>query len=55
MELIDKVRQNRLGEEDIKAVSYILSSIDHSKEGINYLIIFILSALAIAVDLYMST
>ena len=54
MDLIEKVRQNRLGDEDIKAVSYILSSIDHSKEGINYLIIFILSALAIAVDLYMS-
>jgi hypothetical protein len=54
MDLIAKVNQDRLGEEDKKAVSYILSSIDHSKEGLNYLIIFVLSALAIAADLYMS-
>jgi hypothetical protein len=54
MDLIAKVNQNRLGEEDIKAVSYILSSVDHSKEGFNYLIIFILSALAIAADLYLN-
>jgi hypothetical protein len=54
MDLITKVNQDRLDEEDKKAVSYILSSIDHSKEGLNYLIIFVLSALAIAADLYMS-
>ena len=55
MDLIAKVNQNSLGEEDQKAVSYILSSIDHSKEGLNYLIIFVLSALAIAADLYLSS
>jgi hypothetical protein len=54
MDLIAKVNQDRLGEEDIKAVSYILSSVDHSKEGINYLVIFILSVLAIAADLYLN-
>jgi hypothetical protein len=54
MDLIAKVNQGSLGEEDRKAVSYILSSVDHSKEGLNYLIIFILSALAIAADLYLS-
>ncbi|OEU51960.1 MAG: hypothetical protein BA871_07415 [Desulfuromonadales bacterium C00003096] len=54
MDLIAKVNQNSLGAEDQKAVSYILSSIDHSKEGLNYLIIFALSALAIAADLYLS-
>lgn len=54
MNLIAKVNQNSLGTEDQKAVSYILSSIDHSKEGLNYLIIFVLSALAIAADLYIS-
>lgn len=54
MELIAKVNQNRLGEEDKKAVSYILSSIDHSKEGLNYLIIFVLSAVAIAMDIYLN-
>jgi hypothetical protein len=43
MDLIAKVNQNSLGTEDQKAVSYILSSIDHSKEGLNYLIIFVLS------------
>jgi hypothetical protein len=54
MDLITKVNQDRLDEEDKKAVSYILSSIDHSKEGLNYLIIFVLSALAVAADLCMS-
>jgi hypothetical protein len=54
LDLIAKVNQDRLGEEDIQAVSYILSSVDHSKEGINYLIIFILSVLAMAVDLYLN-
>lgn len=54
MDLIAKVNENRLDDEDQKAVSYILSSIDHSKEGLNYLIIFVLSAVAIAIDLYMS-
>lgn len=54
MDLISKVKLNRLDAEDQKAISYILSSIDHSKEGLNYLIIFVLSAAAIAADLYLS-
>ncbi len=54
MDLVQKLNQNRLESEDRKAVAYILSSIDHSKEGLNYLIIFVLSAVAISVDLYLS-
>ncbi len=54
MDLISKVKFNRLDAEDQKAIGYILSSIDHSKEGLNYLIIFVLSAAAIAADIYLS-
>jgi hypothetical protein len=54
MQLIDKLERGALTDEDRKAVHYLLSSIAVSKEGLNYLVIFILSAVAIAVDLYLA-
>ncbi len=54
-DLLKKIesRQN-LSEEDNKAVLYLLQSIDRSKEMWNYANIFILSVLAIAVDLILA-
>ncbi len=53
--LIDKLKQSRtLTEEENKAVIYLLSSIDKSKENWNYANIFILSTIAIILDIIMS-
>jgi len=54
-ELIEKVRQNAcLAEEEREVVAYLLSSLKKSHEDINYLIIFVLSLIAIAVDIALS-
>ncbi|MCX8030077.1 MAG: hypothetical protein N3A59_00665 [Thermodesulfovibrionales bacterium] len=53
--LIKKVQTNAcLTDEDRQVVIYLLNSIHKSPENINYLIIFILSCIAIAVDLYLT-
>ena len=49
--LLLKLRQdNDLTREDKEVMSYVLSSLVKSKEGANYLIIFVLSVLAIIID-----
>ncbi len=54
-DLIGKVQANAcLSEEEREAVTYLLSSIKKSREDINYLVIFILSILAILVDVMFS-
>lgn len=54
-QLIDKVKTNApLTNEDREVILYLLSSIRYSLEDINYAIIFILSVLAIAVDLVLT-
>jgi hypothetical protein len=54
-ELIEKVKANAcLSEEEREVVTYLLSSIKKSREDINYLVIFILSILAILVDIFFS-
>jgi uncharacterized protein YacL len=53
--LIEKVKANAcLSEEDRKVVIYLLASIEKSLEDVNYYIIFILSILAIIVDILLS-
>jgi hypothetical protein len=53
--LIDKVRSGEpLSDEDREVVVYLLSSIKKSLEDVNYCIIFLLSILAIAVDLVLN-
>lgn len=55
-DLIKKLESgNSLEETDKKAVIYILSSINVSLENYNYNIIFILSLIAIVVDLVLSS
>lgn len=52
--LISKVEEGReLTDEDRRVVAYLLSSLQKSRENLNYLFIFITSALAIIVDLAM--
>lgn len=51
MNLLAKLKAGTLEADDRETIRYILSSLTVSKEGLNYLIIFILSVLAIAVDL----
>ena len=54
-QLIDKVKTDaHLTNEDREVILYLLSSIRYSLEDINYAIIFILSVLAIAVDLILT-
>ncbi len=54
-ELIEKVKANAcLSEEDREVIIYLLSSIKKSLEDMNYYIIFILSILAIIVDIVLS-
>ena len=51
-ELIEKVQANAcLSAEDREVIIYLLSSIQRSREDINYLVIFLLSILAILIDL----
>ena len=54
-QLIEKVQTNAcLTDEDREVVTYLLFSIKKSREDINYLVIFILSVLAIVTDIFFS-
>jgi hypothetical protein len=54
-QLIEKIRENAcLQADDRDVLLYLLSSIKLSLEDINYAIIFVLSVLAVAADLYLS-
>lgn len=53
-DLIRKIEESQLDESDKQAVTYILNSILISKEVLNYIIIFLLSGLAIIIDLWMT-
>jgi hypothetical protein len=51
-QLIEKIsKQQYLSDDDRAVLTYLLSSIEKSPEHINYLIIFVFSLLAIAIDL----
>jgi len=53
--LIEKVKANEcLDAEEREVVMYLLSSIKKSREDINYLVIFILSILAVLADIFFS-
>ncbi len=53
--LIEKLQANAvLSEEEREVITYLLSSVKKSLEDINYLLIFLLSLLAILVDLIFS-
>src|SRR4030042_2615221 len=55
-QLIEKVKANAcLTDKDREVVLYLLSSVKYSLEDINYAIIFLLSVIAIAADLFLST
>jgi len=50
--LIEKIKANAcLAEEEREVVTYLLSSLKKSQEDVNYLVIFLLSLLAILVDI----
>ncbi|MFC1548479.1 hypothetical protein ACFL5E_00810 [Candidatus Omnitrophota bacterium] len=54
-ELIEKIRKNAcLDEEERKVTIYLLSSLNKSRERLNYLLICILSVITIAVDIILS-
>ena len=54
-ELIEKVQANAcLTEDDREVLIYLLSSIKKSHEDMNYLFIFILSIIAILIDIFFS-
>jgi hypothetical protein len=54
-QLIEKVKANAcLDDEDREVLSYLLSSVKKSMEDINYFIIFILSIIAILLDLILA-
>ena len=54
-ELIEKIRKNAcLDEEERKVTIYLLSSLNKSRERLNYLLICILSVITIAVDIIIS-
>lgn len=53
--LIEKISRDKcLSEEERMTTTYLLSSVLRSKEDINYLTIFILSIVAVIVDLILS-
>lgn len=53
--LLSKLCQNKeLDKDDKELISYILSSLMKSKENINYLFIFIMSIVAILLDVFIS-
>jgi len=55
-QLIEKLKVNAcLTEQDREVVLYLLSSVKYSLEDLNYAIIFLLSVLAIAADLLLSS
>jgi hypothetical protein len=54
-QLINKIKaQACLTDEDREVVIYLLSSIKKSPEDINYLIIFLLSLMAVAADIVLA-
>lgn len=52
--LLEKVNQSDLSDSDKMSLIYLLSSLVKSKEMINYIVIFILSLVAISVDLVLT-
>lgn len=53
--LIEKLQSNEvLADDDRETVIYLLSSLKKSREMFNYLFIFVLSAIAISIDLYLT-
>ncbi len=53
--LIEKIQVvTCLSEEEREVVTYLLSSIKKSREDINYLVIFLLSILAVLADIFLS-
>jgi len=54
-QLLEKVKSNTcLTHEDRETVIYLLSSIKKSPEDFNYFIIFLLSIMAITIDIYLA-
>lgn len=55
-QLIEKIKANAcLQDEEREVAVYLLRSIKHSPEDINYAVIFVLSIIAIVADLFLST
>jgi hypothetical protein len=55
-QLIEKIRAHAcLRDEDREVLLYLLSSVKRSLEDINYAVIFLLSILAVAADLFLSS
>ena len=55
LDLMKKLDSNKpLGQEERDALVYLLTSIDRSKENLNYLSIFLLSVIAILIDIFMT-
>jgi hypothetical protein len=52
--LLEKMTRAEISPEDRAVLHYLLSSIVKSREHINYLLIFVLSLIAIVVDLFMA-
>lgn len=50
-DLISKIRRGTLSVEDREVLEYILASLQKSRENLNYLFIFVSSAVAIILDL----
>ena len=54
-DLLSKVKNDqKLNAEEKHAIHFLLTSIDRSKENLNYLCLFILSTIAILVDIFLS-
>ncbi len=53
LNLIEKLENGNLDSNDKDAIKYILNSLVHSKEVLNYIIIFVLSGIAIFIDIIM--
>ena len=53
--LLEKVESKTLSDEDRKVLLYLLSSIKVSLENMNYALIFLLSIVAIAADIILTT
>jgi len=52
--LLEKLEAKTLDSGDLEALKYLVASLSRSREILNYLIIFILSVIAVAVDLGLS-
>jgi len=53
-QLLLKVDQTDLSKEDKESLNYLLSSLSKSKEMINYIFIFILSIVAVMMDIFLT-